>query len=68
MMRRPNNRERKVLREFAGKPEPWGRFAGAGKATLTSLLNEGWIRPNTDPNYPPEYFEITELGEEAAYL
>ncbi|SMR82264.1 hypothetical protein SAMN04488030_2611 [Aliiroseovarius halocynthiae] len=67
-MRKPNPREQKVLRGFAGTPEPWGLFVGAGKVTLDSLLAEGWVRPNTDPNYPADYYEITPEGEQAAYL
>ena len=67
-MRRPTKRERNVLQEFVtGTPEPWGRFAGAGQKTLQSLLLEGWIRPNQNPDFPSDYFEITEDGAEAAY-
>lgn len=67
-MRKPNKRERQVLQDFAGTPEPWGRFAGAGQITLQSLLSEGWICPNSDPNYPFDYYQITPKGETAAYL
>ncbi|MEM5477141.1 hypothetical protein [Pacificibacter sp. AS14] len=66
-MQKPNRRELKVLREFAGTPEPWERFAGAGDSTLKSLLEAGWICENTDLNYPAEYYEITPAGESAAY-
>ena len=67
-MRKPNSRELKVLREFVGSyPEPWGRFVGAGEATKETLLEQGWIRPNQNPDYPSDYFEITKEGEAAAY-
>lgn len=67
VLRKPNNREKEVLRTFSGTPEPWARFSGAGKATLESLLAAGWIRPNSDPDYPADYYEITPEGDEAAY-
>lgn len=66
-MRKLNQRELAVLREFTGTPEPWDRFAGAGRKTLASLLEAGLIEPNTDPNYPPDYYQITKSGEDAAY-
>jgi hypothetical protein len=67
-MRKPNPKELKVLEKFAGTPEEWGRFAGAGEDTRESLLAEGWIRPTTDPDYDPTCYEITPEGEEAASL
>ena len=66
-MRKPNRREKQVLLTFAGTPEPWERFSGAGKTTKESLLSAGWIRSNSDPDYPAEYYEITPEGDEAAY-
>lgn len=66
-MKKPNKRERDVLQHFCGTPEPWGAFPGAGETTKQSLLAAGWIRPNQDPHYPADYFEITEAGEAAAY-
>ena len=67
-MRKPNQREQSVLREFSGAPEPWQRFAGAGDITLKSLLEEGWIKRSSDPHYPGDHYEITPEGEKAAYL
>jgi len=65
-VRKPTPKERNVLDQFVFDiPEPWGRFAGAGAKTRESLLQEGWIEPNTDPTYPREYYQITTAGKAA---
>ncbi len=67
-MRKPNRRELKVLQKLQTDwPEPWSKFTGAGEGTKQSLLEEGWIRPNQNPDYPADYFEITPEGDKAAW-
>ena len=68
IMRTPSSKERKVLQTFAGTPEPWERFSDAGEVTKRALLDEGWIKLNTDTDYDPTWYEITPEGEEAAFL
>lgn len=68
IMRTPTAKERKVLQAFAGTPEPWGRFSGAGEVTKQALLDEGWIKLNMNTDYDPTWYEITPDGEEAAFL
>lgn len=62
---KPNDRERKVLENFVGNiPESWDAFPGAGEVTKSSLLKNGWIQENQDTDYPADYYQITEAGND----
>lgn len=67
-LRKPNSKELEYLKKFCGTPEPGYKAYGVGKGTIQSLLDEGWIRKNTDPNYDPSDYEITDEGEKALLL
>jgi hypothetical protein len=67
-MRKPNNRELKVLRHFVGSCiEHPDAFAGAGKKTLSDMIAEGWIEWVDSPETNEHGYRITEEGNLAAY-
>lgn len=67
-MRKPNQRELKVLRHFVGSYiEPPGAFPGAGPKTFSDMVAMGWIEWVDSPETNEHGYRITDAGTEARY-